>query len=69
MPRIYRLKELIEELQKMQEAPVHPEAIKTGMMTVFVYVRDAQNPTKIRAVRGEIELRDMGAYIELGISV
>jgi hypothetical protein len=64
----YRLNELIEALTALQTAPVHPDAVKTGGGQVFIYVREKNNPNP-RMVRGEIELKDCGAYVEIGIVI
>jgi hypothetical protein len=65
---MYRLNELIEALTKIQSAPVHSDAVKTGGDQVFVFVREVDK-TSPKLVRGEIELKDCGSYIEIGIVI
>jgi hypothetical protein len=65
---MYRLKELIEALTKIQSAPVHSDMVKTGEGQIFVYVREKNNPNP-KLVRGEIELKDCGSYVEIGITI
>lgn len=65
--RSYRLSELIEALQGIMNAPVSSEMIKQGQAQVFLSIRDPENETKVIYMRGEIEIKDFGAYIEIGV--
>jgi hypothetical protein len=64
----YRLNELIDALTALKSAPVSPDMVQTGNGMVFVYVREKDNPNP-RIVRAEIELKDCGSYVEIGIII
>ena len=66
--RSFRLSELIEELQRIQNSPISPEAVKVGQAQVFISLRSPTEPAKILVMRGNIEIRDFGAYIDIGIT-
>lgn len=59
----YTLSELIVALQRVKDAPVHPESMQTGLGQVFLRV-DRQDGA-VALVKSDIEIRDMGTHVLL----
>jgi hypothetical protein len=63
----YNLTELIEALEKVRNAPVHPDSMQLGQGAVFLAAKDKDG--KILYIRQEVEITDFGAYVQLSIKV
>lgn len=57
------LAELIDVLQRVKDAPVHPDSMRTGQGQVFIRVNRADGTPAL--VKSEIEVKDMGSHVLL----
>lgn len=59
----YTLTSLIEALQAVKDAPVHPESMQTGQGQVFLRVDRVNGDLAL--VKSDIEIKDMGTHVLL----